>query len=250
MKKTLSLTMLMCLILAFIACSSAEELPLMDVTVSGEFDEPALIHPEERYETFFEKTDGSDTMMFALLDSMNDEAKDIEQYGALYITENVGLNSKGKPSVKLKMAIQDSPYGKVICSEQQFLWMKVNTYSIAPYLFMYDGETVETQDGDDQETHDFYCESYHFPYGRLELMNGVRQDENGYIYFFIQSDENRSFEFVAGEGMRIKQLRIYERDEDGALALTSYVDYDVGPAWEIPQVVLDAMDEVLSPTEQ
>ena len=80
-------------------------------------------------------------------------------------------------------------------------------------------------------------------------MNGVRQDENGYTYFYIKSDENRSFEYVVGEGTRIVQLRVYEKNDDGALVLTSFADYDVGPAWEIPQAVLDAMGEVLTPVD-
>lgn len=71
----------------------------------------------------------------------------------------------------------------------------------------------------------------------------MRQDENGYSYFFIRSDEPYSFEFVVGEGMRILQLRVYTEDEDGVLKLHQCADYDVGPAWEIPQAVLDAMGE-------
>ena len=117
------------------------------------------------------------------------------------------------------------------------------------YIFTYIADTVEREEAFTQEDFDFYFESYHFPYGNLETMNGVRQDENGYTYFFINSDENRSFEFVVGEGTRIVQLRVYEKNDDGALALTSYADYDVGPAWEIPQAVLDAMGEVLTPVD-
>ena len=223
----------------------------MGGAVTGDFDEPALIDPEERYyEYFVEETDGSEYLVFVMLDTMNDEARDIEEHGALYITENQFLNKQGKPAVKAKLALQDSPFGRVLISEVQMLWTKVNTYSIGTYTFVYDGDAVETHDGKSQEDFDFYCESYHFPYGRLETLNGARQDENGYGYFFIKSEENLSFEFVVGEGMRILQLRLYTKNDDGHLALSSYVDYDVGPAWEIPQPVLDAMGQVLEPVSQ
>ena len=72
--------------------------------------------------------------------------------------------------------------------------------------------------------------------------NYVWYDENGYAYFFIESTDGMSFEFVVGEGMRIQQLRVYMENESGELKLWSYVDYDVGSAWEIPEIVLDAME--------
>ena len=229
--------------------SPAASLP-MGGAVTGDFDEPALINPEERYEYFVEETDGSEHLLFVMLDAQNDEARDIEEHGALYITENQLLNKQGQPMLKLKMALQDSPFGRVIISDTQVLWRKVNTYSIGNYTFVYEGDDVETHDEEPLEDFDFYCESYHFPYGRLETLNGVRQDENGYAYFFIKSDETLSFEFVVGEDMRILQLRLYTKNDEGNLALSSYVDYDVGPAWEIPQPVLDAMGQVLEPVSQ
>ena len=50
-----------------------------------------------------------------------------------------------------------------------------------------------------------------------------------------------SFEFVTA-GLRILQTRVYEKNSEGQLALISYVDYDVGEAWEIPQAVIDALE--------
>lgn len=220
---------------------------LMDAKVTGEFDKPALIAPETRYEHYVEQTDGSEELLYMLLDAQNDEAADIEQYGALYITEHPVLNSKGEGITAVEMSLQNSPYGPMICAMTQVLWMKNYVYEVGNGggYFIYDGETVEHTEGDDQETFDFYMQSYHFPYGRLETLNGIRQDENGYAYLLIRSDEDISFEFVTGEGTRILQLRMYQRNKDGALTLKSYTDYDVGPAWEIPQAVLDAMEEAL-----
>lgn len=55
---------------------------------------------------------------------------------------------------------------------------------------------------------------------------------------------------MVGEGLRILQLRVYAEDDEGVLTLDQYIDYDVGPVWEIPQVVLDAMGEVLQPVSE
>lgn len=213
--------------------------------ITGSFDEPALIDPKDRYEIYTDETDGSEDLIFGVLDAMNDEAAEIEEHGALLITENPILNDSGKPITKVQLVIQDSPYGKMIISETRFLWMKAQTYSLKSLDLVYDGNTVEQTDAFTGDDFDFYCESYHFPYGRLETLNGVRQDENGYTYFLVKSDDSMSFEFVVGKDMRILQTRVYEKNEDGHLALLSFVDFEVGPAWEIPQAVLDAIDEQL-----
>ena len=218
--------------------------------VTGEPDSPALKDPGARYEYYTEETDGSEYMMFAMLDAVNDEAADITEYGALFITENQLLNDEGVPAVKIGMTLQDSPYGTVLISNMRFLWIDESTYSIGTHTWTYDGSRAEEAEGFEQELFDYYTESYHFPYGSLEAMNGVRQDENGYTYYLIRSSEEMSFEFVVGEGMRIVQLRVYTRNEDGELALTSYADYATGPAVEIPQPVLDAMGEVLTPVAE
>lgn len=209
--------------------------------ITGDFDTPALINPEERYEIYNEKTDGSEQGIFILLDGANDEAADIEEYGALHITENMELNANGKPLAKVKMSIQDSAYGKMMIMETRLLWLKNYVYCTKEKYLVYDGDAVEEVDGYSEEDFAFYTESYHFPYGPLQMLNGVRQDENGYAYFLVQSSDTMSFEFVTA-GLRILQTRVYEKNSEGQLALISYVDYDVGEAWEIPQAVIDALE--------
>ena len=219
--------------------------------VSGEPDEPALSHPEERYTDYYvEETDGSEQLLFGLVDTQNDESADIEKHGAVYITENSALDANGRPAMTVKLFIQNSPYGKMLIMSYKLLWMEQSAYTVGEHTFSYDGNAVEESQIYDEEEFDFYCESYHFPYGRLETLNGIRTDENGYMYMLVKSDDTMSFEFVLGDEMRVVQLRVYEKDADGVLNLFSYSDYDVGPALEIPQPVLDAMAEVLEPVDQ
>lgn len=231
--------------------SGVNLLDSMGNRVTGDFDEPALTHPEERYDILLDKADGPEDVLYIMLDGANDETKDIEENGALYISEHQMVDDNGNAALMVDMTIQNTPYGKAIIMKTQFLWMKYYVYCIGHYGFSYDGTTVESNnDVFSDEAFSDYCESYHFPYGSLKKLRGMRQDENGYTYFFIKSDDSLSFEFVVGAGLRIVQLRVYEEDENGVLKLSQYADYDVGPAWEIPQVVLDEMGKVLEPVKK
>ena len=68
-----------------------------------------------------------------------------------------------------------------------------------------DGELSEIT-GHSAEDFDFYTHSFHFPYGRLEALQGVRHDDNGYTYYLVKSDDDTSYEFVAGTQMRPLRL--------------------------------------------
>ena len=142
------------------------------------------------------------------------------------------------------MVLQDSPFGTMVIMDASVDDVTLVTYACGEEAFFdmmgsVSPTTLPTMD------YEYFIDSYHFPYGSLDALNGIRQDENGYTYLLIRSDETMSFEFVVGSHLRIEQLRVYVRGEDGALTLTSYVDYDRGPAREIPQAVLDAFAEVL-----
>ena len=260
MKKILAL--LLCLMLLPAALGESETSEDLDihldagaagsfaVGVSGDFDAPALRDPEERYEILWDSFDESQQMLFWLMDTQNDEETDIEKNGALYATESISPDDNGVPAVQVRITIQKCPYGKMMISEMYMPGTAEalgRTYTCNTVMLTGEetGQIVAVR----QEDFDFYCESYHFPYGPLDTIRGMRQDENGYLYYLIKSDDSMTFEFVTGNNMHIEQLRIYETDKDGVQWLTSYVDYDVGPALEVPQDVLDAIGEALSSTE-
>ena len=245
MKKLLALTIVAALMALPFACADGTEVDpgAAEAEKRASFDAPALIDPQTRYDPFFEQTDGSEQMLFMMLDSMNDEAQTVEEHGALYLTENLMLDGEGDPALQVFTAVQNSRYGYVMISRAAMFGVTVTRYCVGGYGFItYNDEGPEPDGSLTKEYLDYYCQSCHFPYGNLETMNGMRQDENGYNYFFVRSEEIRSFEYVC-EGFDIVQLRVYEKNEEGRLALTSYVDYGAGPAWEIPQPVLDMMAE-------
>lgn len=197
-------------------------------------------NPEIDYEYYVEQTDGSEQLIFAMLDEMNDEASDMSEGGALYIQEN-HVDVDGNSLLETKIILQDSEFGPMFIyymDEYSMITYVLDTFAYATI----DGELVsEPMEIYTQEDIEFYLESYHFPYGSLEMLNGVRQDDHGYTYFLIQSDETASFEFVVGENMRIEELRIYMRNSDNELCLESIVGYSTGESLEIPAHVRAAM---------
>lgn len=248
MKKIVLL--ILCLLLA--ACAFAESgdpspaLSLQPGEVTGEFDAPAFTNPEARYTDYFvEATDGSENAIFMFLDFMNDEAEDMKDGGSLIVTEHWGVSEDNPAGTKVSIQLQQSPFGPMMIARTKVLWITETVYFCGEYAFMGDDDGAEAASGNSAEEMEFYTTAYHFPYGRLECLQGVRQDENGYTYFFVKSDDDMSFEFVIGAEMRIVQLRVYVRNDEGALLLNNTVDYETGPAAEIPQAVLDAFGEVM-----
>lgn len=249
--KKLALVML-CLLLAVGALAEgAEPTPALSIQpgeVTGEFDAPAFTNPEARYtEYFVEKTDGSENGIFMFLDFMNDEAEDMKDGGALVITESWDISEGNPPGAQVFIRLQQSPYGPMMIARAATPSIGETVYFCGEYAFMVGGSGVEATDGHTAENMEYYATSYHFPYGRLECLQGVRQDDNGYTYFFVKSDDDMSFEFVLGAEMRIVQLRVYIRNDEGSLLLNHWVDYETGPAEEVPQAVLDAFGGVMPP---
>ena len=80
------------------------------------------------------------------------------------------------------------------------------------------------------------------------MLNGVRQDENGYSYFLIKSDDTMTFEYVVGGSMKIRQLRVYYSDGSGNLELAILVDYGVSEAQPLPKDLIDHLTQTAEST--
>ena len=248
--KALSAARLITLMTALMLSLSALAEPLVPGgpyggAVTGPFDEPAPDHPEARYDDAGTAWSASDAdALYFMLDAQNDEASDIETYGALYVEEQ-----HVQEGYVMRMAMQDCPYGRVvIMNVEASMIPPITMYAIGPYLFGHDGQTVERAESFFDDYFEDYGQHYHFPYSPLKALRGIRQDENGYTYFYIESDEPETMEFVTGEDMRIHQLRIYMKDSAGTPRLYSLVNYSTGPAWEIPDIVLDTIGGYMDET--
>lgn len=228
MKKWICLMVCMCLL--GIACAEEKQM-----------DTPALKNPQERYEQYVEETDGSETAVFIILDAMNDEAAIIEEYGA-FISKTEMVNAEGQVYTEAETILQESMFGHMIITSAEMYGISAEMYDVGTRRYMVDnGQYTGVTDGYTQEDFDWYWESFCFPYGSLNTLNGVRQDENGYVYYLIKSDENMSFEFVTGDSGKIVQLRIYERNSEGELILTMLVTPEHGPARAVPMDVKKAI---------
>jgi len=203
------------------------------------FQEPALKNPQEAYDFYYDQTDGSEELVYGMIDTMNDEATIVEEYGALHIYNQM-YDPSGLPYTSIQLTLQNSLFGRIMISSVEDMLTDIYTIGTRNYM-MVDGELVDVFQDGNQEDFDWYWESYCFPYGRLQTLNCVRQDENGYSYYLITSEDYMSFEYVVDSGMKIVQLRVYMRDEDGTLCLDSTVDYEAGKAKAIPPAVLRAM---------
>lgn len=205
----------------------------------AEVDRPAIKNPRERYDVYFEQTDGSEQAVFMVVDGMNDELADVEKYGSLIAKHSFKL--AGITLLESEIILQDSAFGRMIIADagdgSLVYSLRDGAYTALP------GEPAERVEGFPADEFDWYWESYHFPYGRLELMHGLRQDEAGNSYMLVKSDETMTFEFAMGSDMRIEQLRVYDHLSEDEMVLSLVVDYSVGPAIEIREDVLALMRE-------
>lgn len=205
----------------------------------AEVDEPALKNPKDRYDIYFDQTDGSEELVFLMVDGVNDEAADVEAHGSLVMKHRFLV--AGMPMIKTNIILQNSEFGPMIVADvgdgNVMYSLRNDAYIAIP------GEPAAKAQGYSPEEFDWYWESFHFPYGRLEMLNGMRTDEAGNSYMLIKSDETMSFEFAMDGTMRIQQLRVYDHIGEGEMMLSLLVDYSVAPAVEIPEDVLALMHE-------
>lgn len=221
---------------------------LSPLALSESWDEPALKNPQDAYEFFIEESDGSEQMLFGMIDIMNEELAIAEEHGAVkFIMSYIGPD--GTPIITVNNYLQLSEFGNVHIVETSFFGEVSTVYNIGTNMYqVFEDEISVTENGYTLEEADWFWNSYIFPFGRLEVMNGMRQDENGYSYFLIKSDETMTFEYVVGDSMKVKQLRVYSSDGNGNLELSIVVDYDVSEAQPLPDDLIDLLKQTAETT--
>lgn len=208
---------------------------------SEEWEAPALKNPQEAYEFFVEETDGSDQMVFGMLDIMNEELSIAKEHGAVKFDMSY-IYPDGSVMITATNYLQLSEYGNVHIIETTYGGETHYVYNIGTNMYhLFEDEIEVTSSGYTPEDADWFWNSYIFPFGSLETLNSMRQDANGYSYFLIKSDETMTFEYVVGDGMKIKQLRVYYSDGNGNLELAIVVDYGVSEAQPLPEALIDLL---------
>lgn len=216
---------------------------LIPFACSESWQTPALKNPQDAYEYYIEETDGSEQMIFGVIDIMNEELAIVEEHGAVkFVMSYIG--SDGTPMIVVDNYLQKSEFGNVHIVETTHLGETSTVYNIGTKMYQLREDSISVTDsGYTQEEADWFWNSYIFPFGRLEVLNGVRQDENGYSYFLIKSDDTMTFEYVVGDSMKIRQLRVYYSDGSGNLELAILVDYGVSEAQPLPKDLIDHLTQ-------
>lgn len=216
---------------------------LIPIAYSESWQAPALKNPQDAYEYYIEETDGSDQMIFGVIDIMNEEAAIAEEHGAVKFTMSF-IGPDGTPMITTYNYLQKSEFGNVHIMETTNWGETSIVYNIGTKMYQLQEDTISvTDNGYTLEEADWFWNSYIFPFGNLEVLNGVRQDENGYTYFLIKSDDIMTFEYVVGDGMKIKQLRVYYSDGSGNHELAILVDYGVSEAQPLPKDLIDLLTQ-------
>lgn len=217
---------------------------LMPAAFSEDWDAPALLNPQEAYDYFVTETDGSDQMLFQIIDIMNEEKAIAEEYGAVKFYMTL-YDDSANPAITMVHYLQICDFGYLHITEVTYDDETYYTYDIQDKMYSLIGDQVTVSDSsaNDSDDPDWYWNSYVFPFGRLEVLNCMRQDANGYSYFLIKSDDYMTFEYVIGDSMKIRQLRIYTVNAQNDLQLSIVVDYDTSEAQPVPQAVLDKIEK-------
>jgi len=213
--------------------------------------EPVLSDPQTRYpNTFGMEWDGSETMLYFLIDDFNDEQLLVEEYGSLmiYITMDPagGFLTSTVPdestfTIPMCLTMADGRRLQIVDLDYAASYATENRMYVVE-----NGELARTG----SSLADFHStwESYKFPFiSPITALMGLEQDENGHMYMLLEVENGQWLEFVISGLSDILSLRIYSPDENGVQRLVNLVSWETAPAPEIPQCVLDMLAQEPAP---
>ncbi len=211
--------------------------------------ERALVNPQENYEYFMEESDGSEQLIFMMVDSVNDEADIVEKEGSVLIRTRFLMNDGTAASELATIDVHLFNFEGV-----RVIHMLVSMYG-ETQGDMYDtasnmytvqeggGVTVEPSQMA-AEDYNAYWEHFVFPYyAPLESLAGMRQDDE-HTCFLVRSDGGDTLlEYVVStDGMVLLGMNQYERDgADSDYYLTLYTEIIRGEDVTLPENVIDAI---------
>ena len=221
-------------LLMLLGCAAAEESAA--ATTRPGLTEPPLRNPQDYYEVYFEQTDGSEDMVFMLLDSMNDEADMVEEHGSVTLVHRF-VDENGECTFEFCITLLKCEYGNVM-----YTWSddpEMSDAYISPYVAVTvkNGEVTDVSKNIDLTNNlDDYWGSFVFPYVTPQTLNGVRQDDDGNTCYLVTNTAGGRCEYVTGENMDLKETRLYEKEDDDWILSTV-----INPRYDdlsLPDVVL------------
>jgi len=221
MKYILLLLALLCAIPA----AADESLP--------EPDEPLARDPASRYELYLDATDGSDVLVFSLLDSLNDENEGLDEGGSLVLESDVYDENGVYSGVTMRQELFRYN-GLAVMRAIVNVDPGLEQYYTGSSGVHWDGTTAKEIDG--YPDFSYLWDMWHYPYVPSEMMHGMRQDGT-YSYFLMAGVDGSLLEYVTDSGMSIVQTRVYYPDSNGEQTLLFAVSYSRGTAPEVPEEV-------------
>lgn len=213
--------------------------------------ERSLMNPQEQYDHFVKESDGSEQMLYTMVDMVNDEETLVQQDGSVLVRQHFVMND-GQTSVDY-MTVETRLF---LCDFGRVVQMTVlvdgevlgEIFSTENYSYqLSDSGSIEIS-APAMSADDFNgtWENWVFPYYTpLEVLNGMREDGKGTMYFIVSSDEGDSLlEYVVSQdGMVLLGVNHYVRSDEGDdnYYLWLYTEVIRGEGAALPQSFLDAM---------
>lgn len=206
-------------------------------------DEPALVNPQDRYEMFLEETDESDQLIWEMIDYFNDEETLVAENGSVRVTiEQVSDTGEREPAAYT--ILQDSPYGHmmIVTPMIQFPGL-LGVYQWENRQYVVELGKITSQEDSFSEDFDTTWHWFCFPFMALETTHGMRGEDDNYICYLIRNYDDTMSEYVTTGAFHLEEIRVYYKDSDDVYRLGNIVSYETGPAYDIPQSILDDLEK-------
>ena len=201
-------------------------------------EEPAPKNPQEHYPSIDAHFDPErQREIFARLDAANDEEALVDEYGSLVVRmrheAGYGVQAGERYAI-----LQKCPDGKLLIDYGE--GEEGRNYLVGNRVYRPKRSgTCYAWEYMTSHYNEWQWNAYRFPLACLDVLLGV---EKG--CYLVRADETHMLEFYTGKtGDVIQSVRKYFREDNGDWVLFGEVTYDTAPAQEIPQSVLDAMEE-------
>lgn len=240
MKYGMRLAALLMALILLCGCALAEDdadLPDMNplpTAVPGR-PEPPLKNPQDYYEVYVDQTDGSEELIYMVLDITNDEEELVDEHGSVTLVAQV-MDERGNCVSTIYTGLLKCEYGLVMRSwSDAFGGMYVTYITERGEIGTTSGRITDVDpDSELSQDLDGYWHGCLFPYTAPQVMNGMRQDADGNTCFLIMDDLDHRVEYVVNSAMEIKEVRDYA---------------PVGEDWYLSMVVTSRYDDLTIPDD-
>lgn len=211
---------------------------LAEGAVYAEGTDALLKNPRDAYEFFMDETDGSDQLVFMMLDSQNDE-ETLAVDGTAVTYSLYEVSADGALTLSHRVFAFQTDYGKVI---------RMDAGTDDPALYFVGAFLYKIQSGAEIQSAEYGLDTLEsmwssacFPGVSEMTLNTMRQDEDGANYYLITGGDGCEYEYKTDAANRIEEMRIYAPDGDD-FVLDIICFYGTCEAPALPDQLVDALN--------